>query len=205
MAKQKPTTMKWKPLLQSIADCKEKGTRYAFLLGAGASISSGIPGANKLTTDWLRQIEENDPDEHRELIERPEYDPENIAALYTEVYRVRFQKFPGDGYRAIEDIMSDKKKVWPSIGYSILAQVMNQTRHNLVLTTNFDRLTETALLSYQNVHARVIAHETMLDVIAIDEQQPSIVKVHRDMFFSPMSTEGEVCALDGKWPDRVTF
>jgi len=82
---------------------------------------------------------------------------------------------------------------------------MNNARHNLVLTTNFDRLTETAFLSYRNAHAWVFAHENMLDIIAINEQHPSIVKVHRDMFFSPMSTEGEVCALDGKWPDRVTF
>ena len=34
MAKQTPTTMKWEHLLQSITDCKEKGTHYAFLLGA---------------------------------------------------------------------------------------------------------------------------------------------------------------------------
>lgn len=80
---------------------------------------------------------------------------------------------------------------------------MNKTRHNLVLTTNFDRLTETALLFYQNIHARVIAHETMLDVVAIDDQHPSIAKVHRDMFFSPISTEDEVGALSGRWPEII--
>lgn len=203
MAKSKPTTMKWKPLLQSIADCKEKGTRYAFLLGAGASINSGIPGAKKLATDWLNQIEDIYPDEYQKLVKHSEYKKGNIAALYSEVYRVRFQQFPGNGYRAIEDIMSDKKKVWPSIGYSILAQVMNKTRHNLVLTTNFDRLTETALLTYQNIHARVIAHETLLDVAVMDDQHPSIAKVHRDMLYSPMSTEGELKKLDSKWPDII--
>ena len=76
---------------------------------------------------------------------------------------------------------------------------MNNARHNLVLTTNFDRLTETAFLSYRNAHAWVFAHENMLDIIAIIEQHPSIVKVHRDMFFSPMSTEGEVCKLSKEW------
>jgi hypothetical protein len=67
--------------------------------------------------------------------------------------------------------MSDKK-VCPNVGYFILAQIMNQKRHNLSVSTNFDRLTETALLFYQNVHARVIAYKTMLDLIAIDDQQP---------------------------------
>ena len=113
MAKQKPTTMKWEQLLQSITDCKEKGTRYTFLLGAQASISSGIPGAKILATDWLKQVEEDDPVEYQKLTERDDYDPKNIAALYTEVYRVRFQKFPGDGYRRIEDIMSEKKRRGP--------------------------------------------------------------------------------------------
>ncbi len=198
MTDSKPTAMELKTLLRSIEENKEGGTRYAFLLGAGASISSGIPGANKLATDWLSQIEEDNSKAYKKLIEHDDYDPENIATLYSEVYRVRFQSLSGDGYRAIEKIMSDKR-VWPSIGYSILAQVLNKTLHNLVITTNFDRLTETALLSYENVHARVIAHETMLDVIAIDEHQPSIVKVHNDMFFGPKSSKNEVEALGKRW------
>jgi len=44
----KPSPMNWNELLHSIADRRDDGTRYAFLLVAGASISSGIPGANKL-------------------------------------------------------------------------------------------------------------------------------------------------------------
>ena len=182
-------------LLQSLVDTKEGGTRYAFLLGAGASISSGVPGAKVLATEWLETIKENNPDGYKKLIERPEYKNGDIAALYSDVYSVRFPILK-NGYQAIEKIMSDKR-VWPNVGYSILAQVMNQKRHNLVVSTNFDRLTETALLFYQNVHARVIGHETMLDLIAIDDQQPSIAKVHRDMFFSPKSEELEAL---GRWP-----
>jgi NAD-dependent SIR2 family protein deacetylase len=161
MNNSKPNTMTWKALVRSLVDREKKGTPYAFLLGAGASITSGIPGAKDLATRWLA-------DGYEELIKDPKYDEKNIAALYSKVYLKRFRE-PEDGYLAIEEIMSDDKKVWPSIGYSILAQVMSKTRHNLVLTTNFDRLTETALLLYQNIHARVIAHETMLDVIAIDD------------------------------------
>ena len=76
---------------------------------------------------------------------------------------------------------------------------MNKTQHNLIITTNFDRLTETALLSYQNIHARVIAHETMLDVVAIDGQHPSIAKVDRDMLFSPISKPEDLDELKGRW------
>jgi protein O-mannosyl-transferase len=198
MTGSKTDAMNWNELSHSIADRKNDGTRYAFLLGAGASISSKIPGAKKLASDWLEVIKENNSEAYKNLKELPEYDEDNLAPLYPEIYRTRF-KVPEDGYRAIEEIMSDDKKVWPNIGYSILAQVMNKTRHNLVLTTNFDRLTEMALLFYENVHARVIAHETMLDVVSIDDKKPSIVKIHRDMFCSPMSAEEEIENLSKKW------
>ena len=81
MAKQKPTTMKWKQLLQSITDCKEKGTRYAFLLGAQASII-WHSRAKILATDWLKQLEEDDPDEYQKLTERDDYDPKTDNRPY---------------------------------------------------------------------------------------------------------------------------
>ena len=92
--------MGWKILLISIAENKEKGTRYAFLLGAGASISSGIPGAKDLATRWLKQIEEDDIEEYQRLTQLPDYKQGDIAALYSEVYRTRFP-IVGDDYRAI--------------------------------------------------------------------------------------------------------
>ena len=189
--------MNWKELLQSVADTEKQGTRYAFLLGAGASISSGIKGAADLTKRWLEQVKENNIDEYKKIAERTEYKKGDFAALYSEVYSARFPD-PADGRLAIEKIMCDKK-VWPSVGYSILAQVMGKTRHNLALTTNFDRLIETALFTYQNIHAKVIAHETLLDVIALDDTYPSIAKVHGDMFLKPKSDPGGVKVLNRKW------
>jgi len=191
-----------KSLIKSISDNKAKGRRFAFLLGAGASVTSGIKGAGKLAEQWFGEIKENDPIKYQQILETKSFDINNIAASYTQIYQARFKDFPDDGYREIEELMSDDK-VQPSFGYTVLAQVLNNTRHNVVLTTNFDRLTETALLYYQNTHARVIAHEEMLNVIAIHDQQPSIVKIHRDMQFSPMSEEQEVDNLDSKWSDII--
>ena len=191
-----------KSLIKSIGDNKNKGRRFAFLLGAGASITSGITGAGKLAEKWLNEIAENDPTRHQEITEADSFNKDNVAASYTRIYQARFQDFPDDGYREIEELMSDDK-VQPSFGYTVLAQVLTDTRHNVVLTTNFDRLAETALLIYTNTHARVIAHEEMLNVIAIHDQKPSIVKIHRDMQFSPMSDIKDVEQLDSKWNDII--
>ena len=65
-----PREMNWKELLQSVADTEKQGTRYAFLLGAGASISSGIKGAADLTKRWLEQVKENNIDEYKKIAER---------------------------------------------------------------------------------------------------------------------------------------
>ncbi|MCJ8312675.1 MAG: tetratricopeptide repeat protein [Saccharospirillaceae bacterium] len=191
-----------KSLIKSIGDNKEKGRRFAFLLGAGASITSGIKGAGELAQRWLEEIKETDPERHTKITSDKSFDKNNVAACYTRIYQDRFKDFPDDGYREIEELMS-ADKVQPSFGYTVLAQILNKTRHNVVLTTNFDRLTETALLYYQNNHARVIAHEEMLSVIAVHDLKPTIVKIHRDMQFSPMSEEQEVKKLDPKWNDII--
>jgi tetratricopeptide (TPR) repeat protein len=192
----KPITEK--TLLRSIDGNIKQGRRFAFLLGAGASITSGIKGAGELAERWLNEIKEDDFPEYEILTKKNSLDPKNIAASYTDIYQARFSHAPEDGYKEIEDIVSSED-VQPSFGYTVLAQVLAKTRHNVVVTTNFDRLSETALLYYQNCHARVIAHEEMLRVIAVHDQKPSIVKVHRDMHFSPMSEAGEVEKLDIKW------
>ena len=41
--------------------------------------------------------------------------------------------------------MTDKE---PSFGYSVLAQILAGTRHNVVITTNFDNLVVDALSFY---------------------------------------------------------
>ncbi|MEM9226854.1 MAG: tetratricopeptide repeat protein, partial [Verrucomicrobiota bacterium] len=147
---------------------------------------------------WLNEIREQNQAKYNAIKKLDEFDENNLAAFYPQIYQMKFGSVPQDGYQAIETYMS-AEEVKPSIGYSILAQVLRHTRHNVVLTTNFDRLTETALLDFENTHARVIAHESMLNVVPVHDKKPSIIKVHRDMIFSPISTEAEIAELDKKW------
>ena len=186
-------------LLNSITNNREgESCRYAFLLGAGASVSSNIPAAGKMAKAWLDELKKQNISKYEAIKADEKFDEKNLAALYPDIYKMKFGSVPQDGYQAIENYMSDNE-VKPSIGYTILAQVLNRTSHNVVLTTNFDRLTETALLDFENIHARVIAHESMLNVVPVHDKKPSIIKVHRDMIFSPISTAEEIEELDKKW------
>lgn len=136
MKKQQPEQSKIaevteKELIKSIADNRSEGQRYAFLLGAGASVTSGIQSAGKLAERWLQEIEQINPERHKEIVEHKEFSSTNIAASYTRIYKARFQSFPQDGYREIEELMTNDN-VTPSFGYTVLAQVLAETRHNVV-------------------------------------------------------------------------
>ncbi len=128
---------------------KKNDTRkYCFILGAGASISSGIHSGETLARNWIKDLKEmwND-DKFNKWIKKESIDVENPAAKYSEIYEKRFDdNFDSDeGYAYIYDQM---KNAEPSCGYSFLAEILATTKNNIVITTNFDSLTEDALFIY---------------------------------------------------------
>ena len=199
MSKQKdPKEVLQASLIQSIVDnLNGNNKRFAFLLGAGASVTSGIPAATELVEKWLKQLKDIDPKEYKTL--NPKAD---LAASYSTIYRKRFFHQPEDGYFEIEKIMADDK-VDPSLGYVVLMSFLLETDNNVIITTNFDRLPETALLTVFNQHAKVIYHEDMLPFITVDKKKPTIIKIHNDAFFQPKSDDQDTATLSDNWEKIV--
>ena len=54
----------------------------------------------------------------------------NPAPHYSAIYAKRFELDPKEGYSDLERIMEGKE---PSCGYSILAQVLANGKHNIVI------------------------------------------------------------------------
>ena len=69
MSKQKnPKEVPQEILIQSIVDNLDgNNKRFAFLLGAGASVTSGIPAAAELAKKWLEQLKGIAPKEYKAL------------------------------------------------------------------------------------------------------------------------------------------
>ena len=86
----------------------------------------------------------------------------------------------------------------PSCGYSFLAEILAQGTHDIVITTNFDSLTEDALFIYTAKKPLVIGHSNLAGFINIQLQRPQVIKVHHDLFFSPQNTEDETGHIDEK-------
>ena len=79
----------------------------------------------------------------------------------------------------------------PSIGYSILAQVLDDTRHRIVLTTNFDNLIADALSVYTSTFPLVCGHESLAAFAQVRPSRPLVAKIHRDVLLAPKNdTEG---------------
>ena len=177
---------------------------FCFILGAGASRMSKIPTGGELAMDWLRDL-------HRELdftgqsleiwatadnLGIPGFDLKLIASFYSQLYEKRFHDSPESGYAYLEDVMRDKE---PSYGYSVLAYLLSETQHKIVITTNFDNLVADALSIHSTVFPLVVGHDSLAHYARVELRRPLIAKVHVGLGVAPKSEPGGLNCLTDGW------
>ena len=201
-------TITSKQLVRMLKDAsrgsKGKGSgemKFCFLIGAGASISSGIPSGAKLAWDWFQQIKEDcdgeDFEDWKSEVGIPDQNIEEKAGeFYPEIYEKRFGHAPETGYDYIRGLMEDRE---PSLGYLILANIMVREKHNVVITTNFDNLLEDAIRTYTKEKPFIAGHEALADYVPKRSDRPIILKLHRDLFLQPFSDQLNTDILQAAW------
>jgi Tfp pilus assembly protein PilF len=177
---------------------------FCFVLGAGASRMSKILTGGELAMDWLRDL-------HRDLdftgqpletwatadnLGIPGFDLKQIASFYSQLYEKRFHDSPESGYAYLEDVMRDKE---PSYGYSVLAYLLSETQHKIVITTNFDNLVADALSIHSTVFPLVVGHDSLAHYARVELRRPLIAKVHGGLGFAPKSEPGDLSCLTDGW------
>ena len=125
---------------------------------------------------------------------------ENMSNFYSYYYEKRFNRCPEDGLSFIEGIMENAK---PSAGYVMLAYILARTPHNVVITTNFDHLTEDAVTYYAQKIPLVVGHEALSRYIMGIQNRPTIIKIHRDLLFDPKSRTEDIEVLHKNWQDAL--
>lgn len=191
--------------------------RFCFILGAGASKASGIPTAGELGREWLRWT-------HKKLGGKPEAfgewlgagshgipglspqireaDLGAFASAYPAIYRATWGHDPAQGQAELERHIEGKK---PSYGYYALAGIMTDdkdghpSRHNVVITPNFDNLPAEALGAMGRKVPIIIGHGAIAEYARPTLKRPLIVKFHHDYLLSPKSDPEEVCDLDQRY------
>ena len=174
--------------------------KFCFILGAGASRSSKIKTGQELVDKWDRELNEQNPDRYKRWRSKHGITDENKHSFYSAYYDERYRANKNQGISFLIELMEDKI---PSAGYVALSYILSKTENKIVLTTNFDHLIETALSYYRFDDRKkmpvVIVHEEMAHHINPDIRRPLIVKLHRDIMFTPRNTDEEVGKFDQRW------
>lgn len=188
----------------------QSDVKFCFILGAGASVSSGIPTGLQMMSQWrdyLLQESKNIPnliEERAENLGIPEEEYAHIFKLdyelksedYFTLYDLRFEGTSNSASTFLEEHMTGKS---PSCDYYYLADLLCNTKNRLVITTNFDSLMEDALFISQSTHPLVAGHESLAPLIGNDSRRPVVAKIHRDLLYKPMNRREETQALERSW------
>ena len=187
------------------------GKKYCFILGAGASRSSGIRTGEQLMKEWHQYLwadergceyikecaDDLDSQYGRDIYTRffnQDYIIKNDD--YFDLFDLRFAGRTNDGYSFLENELEGKTS---SYGYFPLAILLANTRNHLVITTNFDSLIEDALLIYTDKHPQVVSHESLAPYISGEFKRPVVAKIHRSLYFNPLNRRKDMDALAKNW------
>ena len=176
--------------------------RFAFILGAGASRSSGIQMAGELVEEWLHILHKRDANNHQLPFDAwrdtcaknhvPGFEASRAAEFYPQIYSATFEDDPDDGFAYMEHAMQGAE---PRYGYAVLAYILAKTQHRVVITTNFDNLVADALANFENTFPIVCGHDALAGFAKPELRRPLILKVHHDLFFAPKSQAEELKSL----------
>lgn len=192
------------------------GSEPVLLLGAGASITSGIPGAGKTVERVARWAwcKENGRHPSDMSIRRSDYWPWLTAQPWYKPKLALGDLYP-DAIDNLLGVKSDRREFFeqlinppdvpPSRGYVALTQILHQGWISTVLTTNFDQCLERAAIQHNRPH-RLVSISTPADYIMFSSvpQDPQLVFLHGSVkHYTDKNLTDEVQSLDGQLVDRL--
>ena len=155
-----------KNLAQLMRDKKNAGDKFALMLGAGASLSSGVAPTKQIM---------------QEIVERfgRDYHDGSIEERFGDLWR---RSTGNDRKLFLERYLKCK----PSAGYGRLAEIIRMGYFDVIVTFNFDRLLETVFddAGFKQIkdYRSVIRGETEINaftkLVRNDEPKVKIVKFH---------------------------
>ena len=182
---------------------------FAFILGAGASVNSGIDTAGSLAKILLEKLHRRSLVYNQKIALEEWAIADNLGVgfetfhysrkeeFYPQLFDRCFSTYPEQGYAFLEKIIEKGKE--PSFGYSVLARILVETRHKVVITTNFDNLVAEALSIYARSYPLVCDHESLTGFVRIRTRRPLIAKIHRDLLFAPINDPDGTKKLKEGW------
>lgn len=187
---------------------------YTLFLGAGASVSSGIPSTEGFIKIWKRSLYKELVDNRVEINEDKynrweingynDWYEENIRGKGDTEYSILFNHFYHESKERqifIEMELDGKK---PTFGYLYLSGLIAANRFNKILTTNFDDLLHDALFRFYNIRPIVCAFDSAVSGVRIASLRPKIIKLHGDFLFDNLrNMKHELKSLDTNMEEKM--
>lgn len=186
------------------------------LLGAGASITSGIPAAGKTVEKVARWAwcKENGRHPDDFTIRRSDYWPWLTAQPWYKPDLSPADLYP-DAIDNLLGVKSDRREFFeklinppevpPSRGYIALTQILHQGWISTVLTTNFDQCLERAAIQQNRPH-RLVSISTPADYVMFNSapHDPQLVFLHGSVkHYTDKNLTDEVQSLDPLLVERL--
>lgn len=204
--------------LHQLRESYDCGRRFCFVLGAGASKSSGIKTGVELIDEWRKKLLKQysaDPRLIESIAHLVGIEDEDLSRILGPSYEIQSTDYftfydlmyPGDPLIAYTDLQKLMEGKEPSIGYYALAVILELTENKLAITTNFDSLIEDAVSLYSGKHALVVGHGSLASFIGSvqSEGRPTVAKVHGDLLLSPKNDRYTLNKrLEDNWRSALT-
>lgn len=174
---------------------------FAFVLGAGASVSSGVAAAGALAGQWLQELHRQECRDGRSLAQwlaaadcpLPGVSASDPAAHYAAILARRFRDDAEAGYALLDQLQA---AATPSTGYRWLAAILQHSRHRLAITCNFDNLVADALVLNGALPPLVLAHESLAGHARPGLSRPLLARIQHDpLAAAPQAQAGWLAAL----------
>lgn len=167
----------------------------SLLLGAGASISSGIMSGGQMIWDFKRRIycsenkvsEKIFPDLSRESVQSEiqtylDATGEHPALYSADEYSHYFEYVFGNSRDRELYIQNKVKNIVPALGYLCLGTLIIEGKVNLINTTNFDDLVKAGVYSIEPGHSIKTISSAIDGSVGfnLNDGFPSVIKLHGD-------------------------
>lgn len=189
-------------LVQFIKTRTSEVPNYTLLLGAGASVTSGVQSAGELVATWRKELYESmcidksdsyDPEVASTFLSRHHGSWYSQQREYSSLFEKKFD-LPRQRRMFVENEVAGKQ---PSIGYSYLIRLIEKNYFNTVFTTNFDDLLNEAFHQFSDLRPILCAHDSSIASITVTSKRPKIIKLHGDYLFDDIkSTVRETESLE---------
>ena len=130
----------------------------------------------------------------------PGFSFDERARFYGQIYKARFESEPALGQQFLRTLIYRRK---PSIGYHLLARILNRKRHNVVITTNFDHLVEDSIAITENEAVQSFGHTDLAAYLQSRPAHPVVAKIHGDILLKSYNATEEIETLGEPWRNAL--